>query len=73
MTDRTQQALQNLIAIIRDRRLGYQEDELHMPPEDAIADALRVLRDEFGTDPEEVVWPDDQDILGIDVTMEEDN
>ncbi|MEZ3117872.1 hypothetical protein RYH80_18295 [Halobaculum sp. MBLA0147] len=53
-----------LVALERDRTLGYAPDELHTDPRDVIEEAL-VLLDDLDTDPDEVVFPEDQDRLGI--------
>lgn len=59
-------ALQHLIAIERDRMLGYPTDELHMHPKEAIKDGLGALQD-HGVDPADVVWEDDRELLDIDL------
>lgn len=64
------QPLIDLIAIIRDRQLGYPSEDIHMDPVDAIENGLEVL-DELGTNPDEVVFPDDQETLGIEKTWSE--
>ena len=38
-----QKALTTLVAIERDRQLGYVSDELHMDPRDALQEALDAL------------------------------
>lgn len=58
-------ALNNLIAIERDRLLGYPSSELHMQPETALTVALTAL-DEQGRDVEFLIMQDDQAALPID-------
>lgn len=64
MTDDVKKALRNLIAIERDRQLGYPHEDLHMDPTQAIVEGLDAL-EELGDDPNEIVWPEDQETLGI--------
>lgn len=58
-------ALNNLIAMERDRLLGYPSSELHMQPETALKIALTAL-DEQGRDVEFLIMQDDQAALPID-------
>lgn len=58
------QALRNLIAIERDRRLGYAPDELHMDPVKALENGMVAL-EELGEDATDVVWEDDREALGL--------
>lgn len=64
------EALRHLVAIERDRALGYPSDELHMEPKDAIVEGMKAL-DTLGDDPDDIVWPDDQETLGIEVSDDE--
>lgn len=59
-----QRALQDLVAIERDRRLGYPVSDLHKSPVDAIIDGATALH-ELGIDPDEVILPEDQEKLEI--------
>lgn len=56
-----------LVALERDRELGYSRDELHKDPKTVIEEALSVL-DELDEDPDDVIFPDDQEKLDIDYT-----
>lgn len=58
------QALRNLIAIERDRRLGYAYEDLHMDPVKALENGMVAL-DELGEDPCDVVWERDRENLGL--------
>ena len=57
-------ALRDLIALERDRCLGYAYEDLHMPAEEAIEAGLAAL-DQLGSDPDTVVLPDDQEKLDL--------
>lgn len=59
-----QQALRRLMSIERDRLLGYPRSELHMDPQDALQDAVDILR-KRGKDVDGLIFPDDQEKLGI--------
>lgn len=61
--------VRELLALERDRLLGFPEDELHRPPRDVIEDTLGVLTTR-GWDPDEVVLPDDQTNLGLDLNVD---
>jgi hypothetical protein len=63
MTDRDK-ALVNLLALERDRLLGYKTDELHMDPQEAVQQALAALEDS-GYNPDDVVLPDNQERLDL--------
>ena len=56
--------LTDLIAIERDRLLGYLSSELHADPLDVLRDADDAL-EAIGVDPLDVIWPDDRDRLGL--------
>lgn len=62
--DLIKDALCNLIVIERDRQLGYRESELHLDPKEALRQADKAL-EELGVDPEDVIWPDDREKLGL--------
>ena len=65
MTDeQTLEALIALVAVERDRLLGYPADELHMDPEDALAQGIDSLVAE-GFDIDQIVLPDDREKLGL--------
>lgn len=57
-------ALQNLLAIERDRLLGYPTGELHMRPERAVREAWDALSAR-GYNRDELILPDDQDRLDL--------
>lgn len=57
-------ALRNLVAIERDRCLGYPEGELHMAPERAVKEAKEAL-EEHGERTDELLYPKALDSLGI--------
>ena len=64
--DEVLDALIDLIALERDRQLGYPQDHLHMRPEHAIENALNVIeRHHDGIGPEAIVQPDDAETLGL--------
>lgn len=62
-------ALRNLVAIERDRQLGQRDDELHMDPKTALVDGAKALN-ELGDDPNEIIWEEDQQALGISEELE---
>lgn len=57
-------ALTTLVAIERDRLLGHSSDELHVTPREALLEADDALL-AAGEDPEEVIWSDDRERLGL--------
>jgi hypothetical protein len=58
------QALRNLIAIERDRLMGYPSDELHMSPRKAMENGMVAL-EELGEDATDVVWEGDRERIGL--------
>lgn len=56
--------VRHLVALERDRMLGYPRSELHRQPEIVVEDALRLL-DELGENIDEIVNPEDQDALDL--------
>jgi hypothetical protein len=59
-----ERAMIDLMAIERDRLLGYPSDELHMHPLDAVRKAWMELTD-HGHNPDELILPEDQDRLDL--------
>lgn len=62
--EKVTRVLRDLVALERDRSLGYPESELHMDPLKALRqadDALEIL----GEDPEDIIWPDDRELLNL--------
>lgn len=59
-----QQALRNLMAIERDRLLGYPPAELHQDPKAALQEAVDAL-EANGEDIDNLIVPSDQETLGI--------
>jgi len=64
MNDDVEHALTTLVAIERDRCLGYPESELHTDPTAAIQEALDALEND-GRNTDQIVFPDDKDRLGL--------
>jgi len=64
LPDDVREVLTDLIALERDRELGYPSDELHAPPRRVLQRSLDVLSD-YGVDPSEIVWDEDADSLGL--------
>lgn len=64
-TDDLTESLRALVAIERDRLLGYHTDELHMEPQRAIEHALAALDDAGDRTTDELVTEETADILGI--------
>lgn len=58
--------LRSFVAMERDRLLGYPGDELHADPHAEVERAVAVL-ERCGDDPDEIIWPEDQEALGLDV------
>lgn len=56
--------LRHLLALERDRLLGYPSDELHMDPQVAIQDAVNALRNR-GRSIDDLILPEDQQKLSI--------
>lgn len=65
--DDLRRLLRDFVAMERDRELGFPGDELHRWPRQAIVEALELL-ETLGDDPDEIVWPEDQETLGIEVS-----
>jgi len=59
-----QQALRSLVAIERDRLLGYPPAELHQDPKAVLQEAVNAL-EASGEDIDELIVPGDQETLGI--------
>jgi hypothetical protein len=57
--------LGHLMALERDRMLGYSEGELHTDPLRIVVDAVSVLESK-GQHPEELIMPEDREKLGLD-------
>jgi hypothetical protein len=56
----------DLMAIERDRLLGYRTSDLHMDPKAALNRAIAVL-EAHGYDPDELILPEDQRSLDLDL------
>lgn len=56
--------VRHLVALERDRMLGYPRGELHRQPEVVVEDALLLL-DRLGEDVDDIVFPEDQDALDL--------
>jgi len=59
-----QRIIEQLVALERDRLLGYQSDELHEDPKTVLSDALDTL-EQHGADTDKVVMPEDKQALGL--------
>jgi hypothetical protein len=59
-----EQALRHLLAIERDRLLGYTSGQLHMDPQTAVQDAINAL-ERRGHDADDLILPEDQRKLNI--------
>jgi len=64
-SDEIERVLLDFIAIERDRLLGYSSGEFHREPRDALVDGMWQLI-EAGHDPDEIIFPDDQEKLNLD-------
>jgi len=58
------QVLRDLVALERDRELGYPPGELHKDPREVLREA-DVALELLGGDPEFVIWEDDRERLGL--------
>lgn len=60
------QVLIDLIALERDRELGFPTGELHKNPRYVLRQSDEALRS-LDHDPTEVIWEDDRKALGIEI------
>jgi hypothetical protein len=65
MRDEVRDALIDLLALERDRELGYPKHELHMRPEQAIENGLTVIDQHADLHVEDIVDPDEARLLGL--------
>jgi hypothetical protein len=72
MRDDVRDALIDLIALERDRELGYPKNELHMRPEQAIENGLTVIDQHSDMHVEDIVEPDEARLLGLYVDTDTD-
>ncbi|TKX60671.1 hypothetical protein EXE48_11910 [Halorubrum sp. ASP1] len=61
-----EEVTRDLMAIERDRLLGYRTSDLHMDPKAALNRAIAVL-EAHGYDPDELILPEDQRSLDLDL------
>jgi hypothetical protein len=72
--DRTEQlesVTKQLMALERDRLLGFRESKLHRDPKTVIEDAVEELT-RIGNNADDLVLPEDQDALELDLSNEQE-
>jgi len=73
MRDEVRDALIDLIALERDRELGYPTNELHMRPEQAIENGLTVIDQHSDLHVEDIVEPEEARLLGLYVDTDQES
>jgi hypothetical protein len=69
-TELLESVITDLMALERDRMLGFRESELHRDPKNVIEDAVKALT-RVGHNPDDLILPEDQDALELELDDEQ--